>query len=287
MGQAAAVDTAVRATINYFDPNIARGRFDLIEPERNLMAFEPHEVVIRDLRSAAPGEVSIERQGFVLASHQSAVARRPEMADANMTAQPGLPPINRAYYEELTPLIRKISGAREVIPQATGLTVRFSQRSKRQTWAGAAGFVHLDVTAKSVERFLRFSLEAAERPIAPYGRVVLYQTWRAVSDPPQDNLLAFCDRRSVPDDDVIFYDAVIGDEGTALEIIEARSCRYGPGHKWWWCSDMGPEDVLVFVGHDSANPHAVQPFHTGFDVPGREGAQPRASLEARFFAFYD
>jgi hypothetical protein len=50
---------------------------------------------------------------------------------------------------------------------------------------------------------------------------------------------------------------------------------------------MGEEDLLLFVGFDSATPDAVQPFHTGFDLPGGEVANPRGSLEARFFAFYD
>lgn len=277
----------VRARVNYFDAGLARGRFDLVEPERNLMPLEGREVAIRDMRSARPGELSLDGSGFVLADHQSRVARLPEMAETNLQAQHGLPAINQAYYEELLPLMAELSGAREVIPQATGLTVRFSPRSQRQSWAGAAGFIHLDVTESSVERFLDFSLKAAGREISPWKRVVMLQTWRAVSDPPQDNLLALCDRRSVPPSDVVFYDAVIGEKDTALELIEARGCRFGAGHRWWWCSEMGPEDLLVFVGYDSADPDGVQPFHTGFDVPGCERATPRASLEARFFAFYD
>ena len=277
----------VRAQVNYFDAALDRGRFDLVEPARNRMPLEGHEVRIRDVRGAEPGEVSLERQGFVLAQHTSRVARLPEMADTNLEAQHGLPAINQAYYEELTPLIQRLSGAREVIPQATGLTVRFSARSKRQSWAGAAGFIHLDVTESSVRSFLDFSLKAAGREIAPWSRLLMLQTWRAVSDPPQDNLLALVDRTTVPPSDVVMYDAVIGAKDTALELIEARGCRYGPGHRWWYASDMGPEDILVFVGYDSAAPDAVQPFHTGFDIPGHDKAAPRASLEARFFCFYD
>jgi hypothetical protein len=277
----------VRGRVNYFDPALRRGRFDLVEPERNLMPLEGHEVLIRDMRGAESGELSLERQGFLLAQHPSRVARLPEMAETNLQAQHGLPAINQAYYEELLPLIQRLSGAREVIPQATGLTVRFSARSERQSWAGAAGFIHLDVTASSVERFLKFSLEAAGRQIAPWRRLVMLQTWRAVSDPPQDNLLALVDRRTVEPSDVVFYDAVIGEKDTALELIEARGCKPAQGHQWWYASDMGAEDLLVFTGYDSAAPEAVQPFHTGFDIPGHEDAAPRASLEARFFAFYD
>jgi len=81
--------------------------------------MEPYEIVIRDLRTAAD-EVSIERQGFILTSHASDVARTPEISDTNLELQIGLPPINQAYYDELLPLIQRISGAREVIPQATG-----------------------------------------------------------------------------------------------------------------------------------------------------------------------
>jgi hypothetical protein len=276
--------TTVTGTLNYFDPDLPRGRFDLVEPARNLMQFAAHDMPIRDLRDT---RTTIDGEGFVLARHTSQVARAPEMLDTNLVAQDGLPPINQAYYDELLPLIERISGARTVIPQATGLTVRFSARSQRQSWAGAAGFIHLDVTTSSVRRFLDFSLEAAGRPIAPYSRFVLFQTWRAVSDPPQDNLLAMCDRRSVAASDVAWYDAIIGDKGTALESIEARSCRYSPDHRWYYASAMGAEDVLVFVGYDSADPDGVQPFHTGFDVPGLVDAPPRASLEARFFAFYD
>jgi hypothetical protein len=276
--------TTIEATLNYFDPHVPRGRFDLVEPARNLMRFEAHDVPIRDMRA---GDATIDAEGFLLARHTSHFARRPEMLDTNLVAQDGLPPINQAYYDELLPLIREISGAREVIPQATGLTVRFSARSQRQSWAGAAGFIHLDVTESSAQRFLDFSLKAAGREIAPYSRFVLYQTWRTVSDPPQDNLLALCDRQSVAASDIVIYDAVIGSKDTVLESIEARSCRYNPDHRWWYASDMGAEDVLVFAGYDSADPQAVQPFHTGFDVPGQEDASPRASLEARFFAFYD
>jgi hypothetical protein len=277
---------SVTATVNYFDPHLTRGRFDLIEPGRNRMSFEAHVIPIFDMQ-AQTGRLSLEREGFTLTSHASDIARTREIADTNMTAQLGTPAINKAYYDELLPLIKQLSGAREVIPQATGLTVRYSARSQRQSWAGAAGFVHLDVTSRSVERFLNFSLAAAERPLAPWRRFVLVQTWRTTTDPPQDNLLALCDRRSVPQSDVVLYDAIIGGEGTALESVEARSCRFGAGHRWWYASGMGRTDLLVFIGYDSADPEAVQPFHTGFDVPGHEEATPRGSLEARFFAFYD
>jgi len=277
--------TTVQATINYFDAHVPRGRFDLVEPARNLMPFEGHEVAIRDMRGAPA--LSIAREGFMLASHRSDCARHPDMLDTNIVAQDGLPPINRAYYDELQPLIEKISGAREVIPQATGLTVRFSPRAQRQSWAAAAGFIHVDATDQSIGRFLDFSIAAAGREIAPYRRFALYQTWRTVSDPPQDNLLALCDRTSVKPADIALYDAVLTAKGSMLESVEAASCRYNPQYRWYYASDMGAEDVIVFLGYESDRPQAAQAFHTGFDLPARPDMAPRASLEARFFAFYD
>jgi hypothetical protein len=279
--------TDVRATINYFDPTLPRGRFDLVDPERNLMPLDPHEVTIRDLRSAPLGEVALDREGLQHATHSSRAVLDPELVDTNVAVQPGVPPVNAAYYDEMVPFIRALTGARDVIPQASGLTVRFSDRSKRKSWAGAAGFIHLDVTDESVRPFLDLSLQNAGRTIAPWSRFVLVQTWRAISAPPQDNLLALCDRTSVPPSDVVLYDAIIGDIGEGLDVIEARGCRYSPGHRWWYVSDMRADDLLVFTGYDSADPKGVQPFHTGFDLPGGEDATPRTSVEARFFAFYD
>lgn len=274
----------VTATLNYFDRSCPRGRFDIVEPERNLMPIEGHEVAIHDMRGA---DLSVAREGFMLVSHKSEHAALPEMLDANLVVQNGQPPVNQAYCDELLPLIARISGARDVIPQATGLIVRFSARSERQSAAGAAGFIHLDVTETSVQRFLDDSVQAVGREIAPYSRFVLYQTWRAISPPPQDNLLTLCERNSVAQADIVYYDAIMGEEGSALESVEARGCRYNPAHRWWYTSAMGPEDLLVFLGYDSAEPDAVQPFHTGFDLPDDPAAKPRASLEARFFAFYD
>lgn len=38
------IDAGVRASVNYWDPKLPRGRFDLVEPELNRMSFEAHEV---------------------------------------------------------------------------------------------------------------------------------------------------------------------------------------------------------------------------------------------------
>ncbi|MEP7247679.1 MAG: hypothetical protein ABI885_28885 [Gammaproteobacteria bacterium] len=96
MQQSEGSEPAVRATVNYFDPTLARGRFDLVEPTRNLMSFEAHDVGIRDIRSARE-PMSLDAQGFMLAAHSSRVARTHEIAETNLTAQSGLPPVNEAY----------------------------------------------------------------------------------------------------------------------------------------------------------------------------------------------
>jgi hypothetical protein len=286
MRQANSGGHAVHAKINYFDPAVPRGRYCLEDPARNIMVFEPHDVAIRDIR-AEPDAVSLARQGFTLASHVSRVAHTQEIVDANLGVHMADPPINKTYQDELLPLIRQLSGALDVIAQANGLLVRFSRRSQRQTWAPALEFPHMDWTRRSIGQFIESSVAAAGRPIAPWRRVVLYQTWRALSDPPQDNLLAVCDRSSVSTSDVVFYDAIITEKGRDVGLVECACCRFGANHRWWYASNMGPNDVLVFIGYDSDTPEAVQTFHTGFDVPGQENAAPRRSLEARFFAFYD
>ncbi len=135
-------------------------------------------------------------------------------------------------------------------------------------------------------RFLKFSLDAAGRPIERWRRVVMYQTWRAVTDPPQDNLLALCDRRSVP----------------SVRRGVLRRDHRREGHARWraWRRAAAATAPIIAGGTPRTwgrricscssattprTPEAVQPLSTGFDVPGQENATPRGSLEARFFAF--
>jgi len=64
---------SVSATINYTRPIAQRLHIDVRDFSRTNMQFEPHTMKICDARGLQE-RLSLDREGFVLASHKSAVA---------------------------------------------------------------------------------------------------------------------------------------------------------------------------------------------------------------------
>jgi hypothetical protein len=65
-------------------------------------------------------------------------------------------------------------------------------------------------------------------------------------------------------------------------------CRYNPEHRWFYYSAMRADEVLVFKGYDFDPESPSRLFHTAFDDPSAPvGTPPRASVEARAFAFFE
>ncbi|HSV46117.1 MAG TPA: CmcJ/NvfI family oxidoreductase [Ramlibacter sp.] len=277
----------VTATINYAGPMDGRPLFDLLEPSRTNLNFEPHTVRIHDVRGARD-RFSLDVEGFAFIDCPSRYAGRPEMRDLNMTHQVQGNEVNRAYHAEVAERLKALTGAREIVAQTSGLIVRTTGGAKKQSWAGPATFVHLDYTPKTAKMFLDIALREEDRQVADYRRFAVYQTWRAISPTPQPNTLAVCDGRSVPPSDAIVWDNRLGPEEVPGTCFESRLCRGRDSHQWYYLSNMTMDDLLVFKGFDSDAPEAMNAMHTSFDHPDvPAGAAPRESLESRFFAFYD
>jgi len=277
----------VETTLNYVGPIEGRARFDLQNPARTNLAFEPHRVRIHDAQPIR-GQLSLDREAFILAEHRSSVAGSEEIRSLNMRRQIAGNAINDAYHAEVGELIRKLTGAREVLPQPSGLIVRTTDRAKKKSWATQASFIHLDFTTLTAEMFLKLAAAETGRTIAPHRRYAVYQTWRAISRPPQDNTLTVCDGGSVPASDAVVMDSIVGPREVPGSVFESRLCRYREGHRWYYFSNMSSDDLLIFKGYDSNVPDAMNAMHTAFDNPAAgPDAVSRESIEARFFALYD
>ena len=60
---------------------------------------------------------------------------------------------------------------------------------------------------------------------------------------------------------------------------------FNPRHRWYFFSGLDDDEVIIFNGYDSRGPLNV--LHTAFDYGKSEPtATYRASIEARFFAFF-
>src|SRR5207237_8578524 len=84
------------------------------------------------------------------------------------------------------------------------------------------------------------------------------------------------------DDDLIASDLVY-----ANVRGETSRVAYNPTHRWYYFSDMQPDEVRFIRLHDSANDgRARLSFHTSFDNPLTPAAPPRERIEVRTLVFF-
>ncbi len=226
---------------------------------------DPREIRIEDARGRER-EFSLDRNGFQLVRSVSEVQDFYAASDE----------VARVYYPELETLLRDTLGVRKV--KIFDHTVRNAAR------AGArepSRRVHNDHTVNSAPRRVRDHLgdEAAE---LLKGRFGIVNVWRPIRGPVQDSPLALCDARSFTDADLIASDLVYPHVRG-----ETSSVEYKPDHRWYYFSDMQPDEALLIRVHDSAEDgRARLSFHTSFDNPLAANAPPRESIEARALVFY-
>ncbi|HEX7710754.1 MAG TPA: CmcJ/NvfI family oxidoreductase [Sphingomonadaceae bacterium] len=281
----AAGDSAILAHIPYVDTK--SDRIELRYDRRDFdFAVERHRVAVGNMRALAP---RLDREGFTFVRWPSEVVKHrwQELVTENAVPREDIAPVNADYLAELLPLIEQVgAGAREVFAQYGTITVRFSSRASERSWMSTAAFAHLDFEKSAMDRLLADTLMLTGREVKPFSRQVLYQTWRVITDPPQDEPLALCDGRTVAADDVIPMD-FFGPPGSRNEFIRSRACRFSPTHRWYYLPEQTTEEVLLFKGFDSNSPDAGNAMHTAFHNAALESPVPRGSIECRFIALYD
>jgi hypothetical protein len=226
---------------------------------------DPREIRIEDARGRE-AEFALDRNGFQLVHSTTKVQ--------DFYASPD--EVARVYYPELETLLRTTLGATKV--KIFDHTVRNAAR------AGArepSRRVHNDHTINSAPRRVRDHLGDEANELLK-GRFGIVNVWRPIRGPVQDSPLALCDAQSFTDADLIASDLVYPHVRG-----ETSSVEYKPGHRWYYFSDMQPDEALLIRVHDSADDgRARLSFHTSFDNPLAPNAAPRESIEARALVFY-
>jgi len=278
-------NSTIYADIPYVDTSF--DRIEIHYDRRDFdFAVERHRVEIGDMRDLAP---TLDREGFTFVHWPSEVVKHrwQELVTENAAPREDMAPVNADYLAELLPLIEQVSvGAREVFAQYGTITVRFSSRASERSWMSTAAFAHLDFEKSAMDRLLADTLALTGREVEPFSRQVLYQSWRVITDPPQDEPLALCDGRTVAAGDVIPMD-FYGPPGTRNEFVRSRACRFSPAHRWYYLPGHTTEEVLLFKGFDSNSPDAGNAMHTAFHNATLANPVPRGSIECRFIALYD
>jgi hypothetical protein len=258
--------------MNFSGPIEGRARVDVANWANTNMALEPHELRIHDARPVAE-TLSLDREGFTLVRHDCGLTEDSNLADGTEAGQ--------AYLTAVAAFLAGMTGASLVLPQGTGLL-------KRATTPGAIGpsrWVHMDYTVAAAHTWVEWIEGWQGRELRHYPHFAILQTWRCLTPPPSDNTLTLCDASSIDEADCIVFDACMREpyDGPG-NMFESQFARFNPWQRWYYFSDLTPDEMIVFKGFDSDPAWHAQPLHNSIDLPGEA---PRVSVEARFFAFFE
>lgn len=239
---------------------------------RSNAVYEPHRVVIRNARPIA-AELTLDRQGFILVPHKSAVH---DFYDEDE--------LRRLYYPEAERLIAEHTGAARV--------VIFDHTIRRRIWGAedrTAGTprqpvprVHNDYTDLSAPQRVR-DLMGEEADALLQHRFQIINVWRPIRGPLQDSPLALSDARSLDAADLVPSDLVYRDRRG-----ETCAIRFNPNHRWFYVPEMTADEAWVFKCFDSVRDgRARLSAHTAFADPSVPAEIiPRESIELRALVFH-
>lgn len=232
--------------------------------------YERHTVAIHNARPLA-GELSLEREGFVLVRHDT---RMNDFYDEDE--------LRAVYYKETEELVKKTSGAKRVV--VFDHTLRSGDEATREAKqvGGPVRGAHNDYTDWSGPQRVRDILpDEAEELLK--GRFAVVQTWRPINRPVIRDPLAICDARSTGMEGAIPTARIYPDRrGETLHYT------FNPDHYWYYFPHMERHEAVVFKTFESEKDgRARWTLHSAFDDPDTPNdAPPRESIEMRTLAFF-
>ena len=243
-------------------------RLDFVEAALNYAdgGRRARPVPIHDGRAILE-QLSLDRQGFELHRHATAVANFYDEAE-----------VRAVYYPEVERLLTEVTGASRAMA--------FEHDVRRSANRGARGVrepvrvVHDDYTEKSSPERVRMYLpEEADRLLL--GRYAVINVWRAIKGPVLEAPLAVCDARSLDAAEIIPTES-----GVKHEVY---LFNFSPRHRWFYFPAMRPDEALVLKCFDSMRDGRARcTAHTAFDDPSTPPDAPaRESIEVRALVFFE
>jgi hypothetical protein len=226
-----------------------------------------------EIRNARPiaRELSLDREGFVLTRHDTAVR---DFFDADE--------IRRVYHPEMERLVKAATGAGKVV--VFDHTIRVADRALERGLRTPVQSVHNDYTEKSGPQRVRDLLPADEAEARLQRRFVEINVWRPIVGPVQMFPLGLVDASSIAPADLVACDLVYQDR--TGEIYHGV---YNKAHRWYYFPQMQREEAVLIKCYDSAKDGRARfSLHSAFEDPTSPvDAPPRQSIEIRTFAFFD
>ncbi|GAC1409253.1 MAG: CmcJ/NvfI family oxidoreductase [Novosphingobium sp.] len=262
------------ATINYAVDTGRMESFHANDHSRDTVRLDPRLVEITDARGLRPAP-TLDRNGFQLCEFPSSVTDWRDVAEP-ATVHPA----------EVQAFIRKLTGADEVVIAGPPI-LRFGERSAEagtRDNSNAARLVHSDTAIATANGQTR---DANPQPDRAIRRSAHYNVWRAFSGSPVDVPLTVCDWSSVSEEDIIEATAAFDRDGAMVWSFTAMTFRFSPAHRWYYFSNMQPDEVIVFKRFDTDPDMPRFLPHTAFSDPTvPPDVPPRASVEMRAIAYW-
>lgn len=273
--QEAVQPECIRGVVNYLKKDTeapaSYGGLSQKEADRKRRGnYESHTVTIHNARLRA-GELSLEREGFVLVRHDT------QMKDFYDEEE-----VRTVYYKETEELVKKTSGAKRVV--VFDHTVRSGDEATREAKqvGGPVRGAHNDYTDWSGPQRVRDILPD-EAEVLLKGRFAVVQTWRPINRPVIRDPLAICDAGSTGMEGAIPTARIYPDRrGETLHYT------FNPDHYWYYFPHMERHEAVVFKTFESEKDgRARWTLHSAFDDPDTPSdAPPRESIEMRTLAFF-
>jgi hypothetical protein len=266
----------VEGVLNYLKPTADKPRTYAFElppggPLANA-AYEPHTVPIRDVRPVAK-LMSLDREGFALVGHRSAVT---DFGDEEQ--------LRRIYYPEAERLVAAATGGTRVVVFDHTVRRRVPGAEDRQPGVPRqpSTRIHGDYSVKSGPQRVRDVMGEEAEPLLQ-RRFAIVNLWRPIRGPLRDAPLAVCDSESVTPGDLVAADLVYHNRTGENYLM-----TYRPGHRWFYVPQMRADEVLLLKCYDSAEDGRTRFVpHTAFlDPTAPADVPPRESIELRTFVFY-
>ena len=265
----------MEAELNYLAPKGERPRSYTYDPPpsvpRTTAINVSFRVPIRDGRPIA-GQLSLDRHGFALVGHRSAVQNFYDDDE-----------VQKVYYPEAEHILRRLTGASRVFVFDHTTRRRIpGAEDRRDGVRQPVSRVHVDHTAKSgPQRVGDLMPDEAQNLLR--GRVQVINLWRPIRGPLLDAPLAVCDAQSVDPQDLIPSDLIYRER-----IGETYSVTYRPTHRWYYFSKLRADEVLLLKCYDSATDGRARfaPHSAFIDPTTPADAPPRESIELRTLVFH-
>ena len=236
---------------------------------------ETRRVDVRDMRQVAD-MLSLDREGFLLVRHETAVA---DLYDDEAIAG--------VYDRELETLLTEVTGAdRVAVFDHTRRSDSSQGAANPDGFRGPASRVHVDYTVDSGPKRAADALGAEEvdRVLSSGGRIVQINVWRPIRGPVLRTPIALADAGSVQPAELIATDQVFPDR-----VGEIYQLAHGSGQRWYWVPRMERNEVILIKGWDSLDDGRARfTPHGAFQIDGQDpNAPPRESIEVRTYLVFE